>query len=68
MEASITLVHKIDNAEGVERAAMGKGFADTRISVAADGTVTVTFILSDELEAAYLTEAASLLGSRALPL
>jgi hypothetical protein len=58
MEATLVLNGKLLNPEGDERAVMSKGVADTRVSLEADGTVKVTFILSDELAAAYLSDAA----------
>ncbi len=60
MEATIVLSGKLLNPEGDERAVMSKGFADTRIELLANGTVKLTFSLSPELEAAYLSDASQM--------
>lgn len=57
METTITLSGKLQNPEGDVLAVMSKGVADTRVELLADGTVKITFILSPELEAAYLSDA-----------
>lgn len=59
MEATITLSGKLQNPDGDERAVVSKGVADIRIALEADGTVKITFSLSPELDAAYLSDAAS---------
>lgn len=59
MSATIVLDGKLLNLDGDVMAVMSKGVADCRFDLLADGTVTVTFSLSPDLEAAYLSDASA---------
>ena len=57
MEATITLAGKLFNPDGAEAAYATRKVADCIFALQADGSVKVTFSLSEELEAAYLSDA-----------
>jgi len=57
MEASLVLSGKLSNPDGDVEALMSRKVADCRFDLLADGSVKVTFSLSPELEAAYLSDA-----------